>query len=106
MILLGFTGFLGMSGFYLALQFTELSKATALYWTNPMFTAVIAYLWLKESLNFVDWIAIFTSFAGILVILNPWTFEQLKQETTAAISFNDLMGTLSAVGGAIFYSIS
>ena len=60
--------FLGSTGFYLALQYTDLSKATALYWTNPMMTAVVAYLVLNESLPFIDWIAILVSFAGILVI--------------------------------------
>jgi drug/metabolite transporter (DMT)-like permease len=61
-------GFFGMTGYYLALQYTDLSKATTLYWTNPVFTAVIAYLWINESLNFIDWLAIFISFFGIIVI--------------------------------------
>jgi len=68
LVLRAITGFFGMTGYYLALQYTDLSKATTLYWTNPVFTAVIAYFWIDESLNFIDWVAIFTSFGGILVI--------------------------------------
>jgi drug/metabolite transporter (DMT)-like permease len=33
-----------------------------------MFTAVIAYFWIHEAIAFIDWIAIFVSFAGIIVI--------------------------------------
>jgi drug/metabolite transporter (DMT)-like permease len=68
LILRSVYAFLGVSGFYLALEYTDLSKATTLYWTNPMMTAVISYFVLGESLNFVDWLAIFVSFFGILVI--------------------------------------
>ena len=75
LILRSVAGFLGISGFFLALQYTDLSKATALYWTNPMMTAVIAYFWINESLKFVDWLAIFISFLGILIIENPWGHE-------------------------------
>ena len=68
LILRNITGFIGITGYYLAIQYTDLSKAAVLYWTNPMFTAVIAYIWLKETLTLIDWAAIFTSFAGIIVI--------------------------------------
>jgi drug/metabolite transporter (DMT)-like permease len=61
-------GFLGISGYYLAIKYTDLSKAAVLYWTNPMFTAAITYIWIKESLYLVDWIAIFVSFLGIISI--------------------------------------
>ena len=75
-------------------------KATALYWTNPMMTAVIAYFWINESLNFIDWLAIFVSFIGIIVIENPW------HESTLNRSFEDIMGSLAAVGGAVFFAIA
>ena len=101
LILRSICGFLGLSGFYLALQYTDLSKATALYWTNPMMTAVIAYFWINESLNFVDWLAIFVSFFGILVIENPWAHE-----AAANRSYEDMMGSLAAIFGALFFAIA
>lgn len=91
--------FLGATGFYLALQYTDLSKATALYWTNPMMTAVIAYFALNETLAFIDWLAILVSFAGILVIQNPWAHD-------VAPSFEDFHGTMAALGGALFIAIA
>lgn len=101
LILRSIAAFLGATGFYLALQYTDLSKATALYWTNPMMTAVIAYFVINESLSFVDWLAIFTSFAGILVIQNPWS-----KAAAANRSYEDMMGSLAAVGGAVFFAIA
>jgi drug/metabolite transporter (DMT)-like permease len=68
LILRNIAGFLGITGYYLAIQYTDLSKAAVLYWTNPMFTALISACWLKEMLSLIDWAAIFVSFAGIIVI--------------------------------------
>ena len=76
------TGFLGTLGYFIAIQFVELSRAAVLYWTNPMFTAVISYLWLKESLSLIDWGAILASFCGILIIQNPWSSNLVAQETS------------------------
>lgn len=101
LVLRSISAFLGSTGFYLALQYTDLSKATALYWTNPMMTAVIAYLVLNEHLSFIDWIAILVSFGGIIVIQNPWAKGyQINR------SFEDNLGALAAVAGAVFYAIS
>ena len=33
-----------------------------------MFTALITSCWIKELISLIDWIAIFTTFAGIIVI--------------------------------------
>ena len=101
LVLRSITAFLGSTGFYLALQYTDLSKATALYWTNPMMTAVIAYLVLNESLSFIDWIAILVSFGGILVIQNPWS-----KGINLNASYEDNFGSLAAIAGAVFYAIS
>ena len=100
------TAFLGITGFYLALQYTDLSKATALYWTNPMMTAVISYCVLNEHINFIDWLAIFISFFGVIVIQNPWSITALTIATDKEHSMEDLMGSLAAIGGAIFFAIS
>ena len=101
LIIRSICAFLGTTGFYLALQYTDLSKATALYWTNPMITAVLSYFIINESLSFIDWLAILCSFIGILIIQNPWT-----KLSDVNRSFDDNMGALAAVGGAIFYAIA
>lgn len=41
-------GFGGLAGLYTSIKFTTLSKASVLFWTNPIFTAVYARIFLKE----------------------------------------------------------
>lgn len=106
LVLRSMFGFFGMTGYYLALQYTDLSKATTLYWTNPVFTAVIAYFMINEHLNFIDWLAIFVSFFGILVIQNPWAVEAMEKETTREESILDSLGSLAAIVGAVSFSIA
>ena len=79
LILRSITSFLGLSLYYLAIEYTDLSKATVLYWSNPMMVAVISFFWIHERLNFLDWIAIFISFFGLLVIQNPWSLADELQ---------------------------
>jgi drug/metabolite transporter (DMT)-like permease len=105
-ILRNITGFVGTTSYFVAIQYTDLSKAAVLYWTNPMFTAVIAYIWLKESLTLIDWGAIFTSFAGIIIIENPWSLEEMAKKFTTIQSRDDLIGSIAAITGAVFFAIS
>ena len=82
LILRNFTGFIGITGYYLAIQYTDLSKASVIYWTNPMFTALITACWLKEMIHFVDWLAILASFAGVIIIQNPLARQALEKMTS------------------------
>jgi drug/metabolite transporter (DMT)-like permease len=67
-------------------------------------TAVIAFFVLEESLHFVDWLATFVSFFGVLVITNPWahSFEGMDP----AKQFDDMIGSLAALFGAFFLAIA
>lgn len=67
-----------------------------------MMIAVIAYFALGESLNFIDWLAIFVSFFGILVIENPWGREYSNGQR----GFEDAIGSIAAVVGAAFIAIA
>ena len=71
-----------------------------------MFTAVIAYYMIGESLNFIDWLAIFGSFFGILVIENPLTRFTYEDGVSREEQVYDMLGSLAAIGGAICFAIS
>lgn len=71
-----------------------------------MMTAVIAYLWLKEAVSFIDWLAIFTSFFGIIVIQNPWARIAMEREEGSEKSHLDTAGSIAAIVGAVFFAIS
>ena len=97
---------MGVTGYYLALQFLDMSKAAVLYWTNPMFTAIITYFVLKEAISFVDWLAIACSFAGIIIIQNPWSMKLIEEGKSRKDMIIEYLAAGAALGGAIFVSIS
>lgn len=90
----------------MAIQYTDLSKAAVLYWTNPMFTALISSIWLKEMLSLVDWAAIFVSFAGIIVIQNPLARQAIASLYSLQQSREELIGSIAAIVGAVFIAVS
>jgi drug/metabolite transporter (DMT)-like permease len=56
---------------FFAISFTPLALVTALNFLSPIFTAVIAVLFLGEVMRIRRWIAILVGFAGTLVVLRP-----------------------------------
>ncbi len=59
------------AAFFFALSEMPLAEATALNFTAPLFTTIIAALVLKERVEFVRWGATVVGFIGVLIILRP-----------------------------------
>ncbi len=57
--------------FFFALSITPLATVQALSFTAPLFTTVLAVLFLGEKVRLRRWAAIFAGFIGVLVILRP-----------------------------------
>ena len=57
--------------FFIALAQMPLAEATALNFTAPLFTTIIAALLLKERVEFARWGATVIGFIGVLIILRP-----------------------------------
>lgn len=93
--------FRGMAGFIALLMFfyniAEISLAEAMTFskTSTIFTAVFAYIFVKEKLGFKGWIGVFIGFIGILFITK---FDGSTLEKT------DWLGILSGVGAALAYT--
>jgi uncharacterized membrane protein len=60
-----------MLSFFYALSITPLSEVTALGFTAPIFTTLLAALVLGEAVRLSRWSAIIVGFAGTLIILRP-----------------------------------
>ena len=43
-----------------------------LFWTSPVFTALMSKYYLNEILSIFDWIAVIVAFFGLLIIQNPF----------------------------------
>lgn len=61
----------GILAVYYALSTTPLATVTALNFTMPIFTTVLAVLLLKERVDVAKWTAILFGFAGVFVIVRP-----------------------------------
>jgi len=69
-----FVGSSAVIGFFYALTLTVATKATLLYNLQPIFLAVMAYIFLKESLDLIDMITLIGAFIGV-------AFISLKNDT-------------------------
>jgi len=57
--------------FFTALSISPLAKVTALSFTAPIFMAVLSVIVLGERFRIYRWLAIFTGFVGMLIIIRP-----------------------------------
>src|SRR5690606_17927528 len=67
----GLVGFVSLTGVYYALVHLPIAEASVLQYLHPMFTALIALLWLKERPSAATLACIALSFAGLVIIVRP-----------------------------------
>lgn len=67
----GFTGFVALSCFYYAITELPLADATLIMYINPVFTGILAAIFLKESIGWPDIIGIATSLVGVALVAQP-----------------------------------
>lgn len=79
----------GTIGFFSALSFMPLAEATAITFTSPFITSLLAAAFLGEQLRRAQWMAMLTAFAGVLIVLRP---------NFLAIGWPALLPLLSAAG--------
>lgn len=70
-VLRGFAVSLSAVCFFSALQFMPIGEATAILFTSPMMTALLAAVVLHEPLRRETWIASGLAFLGVLLVLRP-----------------------------------
>lgn len=63
--------FVGVAGWFYAISRMNLSTGMALQFTVPLFTIVLAIVFLREKVDPARWVATIIGFAGVLVILRP-----------------------------------
>jgi len=91
----GFMGFSALLAYFYNIANIPLGDAVTFSKTAPIFTAIFAWLFLKEKLPSTAWFAIFIGFGGIILITQP-----------SAIGFTkyDLLGIFSGIGAALAYT--
>jgi drug/metabolite transporter (DMT)-like permease len=91
----GFIGFAALLMFFYNISNISLAQAMTFSKTSTVFTALFAYLFIKEKLSLKGWIGIFIGFIGILFITK---FDGSTLDKT------DWLGILSGVGAALAYT--
>ena len=67
--------YLGALGWMYGIAGMPLANASALLFTMPLFTVIMAAVWLAERASLHRWLATATGFAGVLIILRPGLIE-------------------------------
>jgi drug/metabolite transporter (DMT)-like permease len=68
--------FMAMTGInFWALQYLQLTVTSAIFFTVPLIIAVLGAPLLGEKLDAGRWTAIVAGFAGVLVIVHPWSAD-------------------------------
>lgn len=87
----GFIGTIALFALFYNIAHINLGAAYTFQKTSPIFTAILAAIFLKEALSKMGWGAIFLGFIGILFIIQP----------NLGISKSDWLGLWSGFGAAL-----
>jgi len=91
----GLIGFLALLMYFYDIAHISLAQAQTFSKTAPIFTAIFAYIFIKEQLTFKAWTGVFIGFIGILFITHF---------TGINLSKTDWLGILSGVGAGLAYT--
>lgn len=92
-------GYLGVQGLWVSVKFMPVSTASCIFFTLPIWSALYAWIFIKENLNKADIGLMLFAFLGVIVINNPWEeVDSSKLEEKQ----NILIGSAFALSGAIF----
>lgn len=71
LILRGVLGFIALSCFYFAISRLPLAEATLIHYSNPIFTAIGAAIFLAEGLRLLELLLAATSLGGVVLVARP-----------------------------------
>ena len=95
LIFRGVAGFVALLFFFYNISQISLGEAMTFSKTSTIFTAVLAYIFLKEKLGIKGWIGVFIGFIGIIFI---------TEFDGSSLEKSDYLGILSGVGAALAYT--
>lgn len=95
LIFRGTVGFLALLFFFYNIANIPLGEAMTFSKTSTIFTAIFAYIFIKEKMNFRAWVGVFIGFIGILFITK---FDG------SALDKTDWLGILCGAGAGLAYT--
>lgn len=91
----GFMGFMALVAFFYNIAHISLADAMTFSRTSPMFTALLAFWFLKEKIGKKEVLALIVGFIGIIFIMKPNGLQ---------LDLTDILGLLSGIGAALAYT--
>lgn len=88
-------GFMALVAFFYNIAHISLADAMTFSRTSPMFTALLAFWFLKEKMGVKEVIALIIGFVGIIFIMKPNGLQ---------LDLTDVLGLLSGIGAALAYT--
>lgn len=64
-------GLMAMYGFFYAIAHLKLSNAMVFTYSSPIFIPLVAWLFLKERMNALMWVAAFIGLVGVVLVAKP-----------------------------------
>jgi len=95
LIFRGMAGFIALLFFFYNISVIPLGEAMTFSKTSTIFTAIFAYIFVKEKLGTIGWLGVFVGFIGILFITG---FDGSNLDKT------DYLGILCGVGAGLAYT--
>ena len=96
----GLAGFMGLLCIFYALTKLPLADATVLQYTNPVFTAILAALFLKEAMDRREALGLVFSLGGVVLVAQPSFLFGVATDSL------DLFAVGIALLGAVFAAIA
>ena len=94
-------------GLYFAFEHISLADATTIFFINPVWTAILAYFFLREKWNKYDSLALALSVAGVVLVTRPsFLFPTQQSVTSSNVTGKILSYAVSftgSVGNALCY---
>ena len=84
-----------MQVFFYNIAHIPLADAMTFSRTAPIFTAILAFFFLKEHIGWKGWVAVFFGFVGIVMVMKPGELM---------LSKTDFFGIMSGLGAALAYT--
>jgi len=102
LILRGIFGFTSNIAGTIAMKLIPLAKATVLFYTNPIFIAILGWIILKEHITVFDMCGVAATFIGVVIFTtNPFASNDIvEKEMSSNEKLIDLIGSLIALFGA------
>jgi len=101
LVLRGMVGALALICVYYAITQMPLAEATVLQYLHPMFTAVLALIFLKERIQTSTMLSVVFSFIGLLLVARPEIFFGLSKSDLSWFAIS--AAVLGAFGSALAY---